>query len=161
MIQCQDWLSLKHYFRYWHTLKKNLSFNEIGCILYDDKFYIPPSLRDITLQSIHKTHTGQTGMMYTAQLIWFPRIHKEIVLIAQRCKPCTIIGKNLKPVVPKNKHTNLTELQEINEGIQIDFTGPIPDNNKDSYILVSVDRLSRYPHDKAYHNVDTETAIKR
>ena len=99
-------------------------------------------------------------MMYTAQLIWFPRIHQEIVLIAQRCKPCTIIGKNLKPIVAKNKYTNLTELQENNEEVQIDFTGPIPDSNKDSYILVSVDRLSRYPHDKAYHNCDTETAIK-
>ena len=28
MIQNQDWLALKHYSRYWHTLKKDLSVNE-------------------------------------------------------------------------------------------------------------------------------------
>ena len=98
-------------------------------------------------------------MMYTAQLIWFPRIHMEIVLIAQECKPCKRIGKNLKQVMPKNKHTHLLNLQEPNEEAQIDFTGPIQENSKDLYILVSVKRFSRYPHAKAYHNCDTETAI--
>ena len=160
MIQNQDWLALKHYSRYWHTLKKDLSVNDNGCILYDGKLYIPPNLRDIALHSIHKTHTGQAGMMYMAQLIWFPRIHREIVLMAQKCKPCTAIGKNLKSIIPKNKHTHLNDLQEPNEEVQIDFTGPIQDKNKDTYILVSVDRFSRYPHAKAYHNCDTETAIE-
>ena len=160
MIQNQDWLALKHYSRYWHTLKKDLSVNENGCILYDGKLYIPPNLRDIALQSIHKTHTGQAGMMYMAQLIWFPRIHREIVIMAQRCKPCTAIGKNLKPIIPKNKHTHLNNLQEPNEEVQIDFIGPTLDNNKYTYILVSVDRFSRYPHAKAYHNCNTERAIE-
>ena len=99
-------------------------------------------------------------MMYMAQLIWFPRIHREIVIMAQRCKPCTAIGKNLKSIIPKNKHTHLNNLQEPNEEVQIDFTGPTLDNNKDTYILVSVDRFSRYPHAKAYHNCNTETAIE-
>ena len=160
MLQNQDWLALKHYSRHWHTLKKDLFVNDNGCILHDGKLYIPPNLRDIALQSIHKTHTGQAGMMYKAQLIWFPRIHMEIVLIAQECKPCTRIGKNLKQVTPKNKHTHLLNLQEPNEEVQIDFTGPIQEISKDSYILVSVKRFSRYPHAKAYHNCDTETAIE-
>ena len=71
-----------------------------------------------------------------------------------------MIGKNLKPVIPKSKHTNLNNLQEPNEEVQIDFTGPISENNKDSYILVSVDRYPRYTHAKAYHICDTETAIE-
>ena len=128
--------------------------NDNGCILYDGKLYIPPNLREIALQSIHKTHTGQAGMMYMAKLIWLPRIHREIVLIPQRCKPSTSIGKNLKPIIPKNKHTHLPNLQEPNEEVQIDFTGPIQENNKESYKLISVDRFSRYPHAEAYHNCD-------
>ena len=98
--------------------------------------------------------------MYMTQLIWFPCNHSEIVLMAQRCKPCTLIGKNLKPVIPKNKHTRLNNLQEPNEEVQIDFTGPIQEKNEDSYILISADRFSRYHHAKAYHNCDTETAIE-
>ena len=43
----------------------------------------------------------------------------------------------------------------------MDFAGPILDEqNNDSYILASVDRFSRYPHAKVYHNCDTDTAIK-
>ena len=157
MIQNQDWLAPKHYSRYWHTLKKDLYVNDNGCKLYDGKLYIPPNSLDIALQSIHKTHTGLAGM---TQIIWFPRIHREIVLIAQRCKPCTRIGKKLKPVRPKNKDTHLPNLQEPNEEVQIDFTGPSQENSKESYILVSVIKFSRYPHAKAYHNCDTETAIE-
>ena len=158
MIQNQDWLALKHYFPYWHNLKRGLSVNDNGCILYDGKLYIPLSSRDITLQSIQKTYTGQAAMIYMSQLIWFPRIHREI--IAQRCKPCTMIGKNLKPVIPKSNQTNLNNLQEPNEEVQIDFTSPILENNKDAYIMVSVDRYSRYLHAKAYHSCDTETALE-
>ena len=111
------------------------------------------------LHSIHKTHTGQAGMMFVAQLIWFPRIHREIVLIAQRFKPCTKIDNNLKPVIPKNIHTKLKRLTEPNQELQLDFTGSITENNKDTYTLFSKDRYSRYPHSKAYHNCDTETAL--
>ena len=125
MIQNKDWHALKHYSRYWHTLTKDLSVNDNSSNLYDGKLYIPQILRDIALHSMHKTHTGQAGMMYMAQLICFPRIHREIVLLAQRCKPCTFIGKNLKSIIPKNKHTNLNNLQEPNEEVQIDYTGPI------------------------------------
>ena len=37
---------------------------------------------------------------------------------------------------------------------------PSKKQNKESYILISVDRFSRYLHAKAYHNCDTETAIE-
>ena len=159
LIINEDWLALKHYSKYWHSLRKDVSVNETGCIIYDGKLYLPPQLRDIALQSILKTHTGQAGMMFMAQLLWFPRIHREIVLIEQSCKPCTTIGKKLKPVITKYAHTELKTLTEPNQELKLDFTGPITDNNKDTYILVSIYTYSRYPHAKAYHNCDTETAL--
>ena len=43
----------------------------------------------------------------------------------------------------------------------MDFAGPILDEQqKESYILASVDRYSRYPHAKVYHNCNAETAIE-
>ena len=113
------------------------------------------------MNSIHRNHPGQSGMMDLANLIWFQRIHREIVTLTQNCQPCIKIGKNLKPIIPKSKTTNLPPLYEPNEEIQLDFAGPISDEHqKDSYILASVDRYSRYPHAKVYHNCDTETAIE-
>ena len=44
----------------------------------------------------------------------------------------------------------------------MDFAGPIPYKNstQNNYILVTVDRLSRFPHAESFHNCDTETAIE-
>ena len=81
------------------------------------------------------------------------------VLIAQRCKPCTKIGKNLKPVITKNTHAEPKTLTEPNQELRLDFTGPITDNFRDIYILVSIDKYSRYPQAKAYQYCDTETAL--
>ena len=65
----------------------------------------------------------------------------------------------LKTHYPKNKYTELPPLSEPNEEIQMNFAGPLTNNNKDTYILVTVDRYSRYPHAEIYNNCDTDTAI--
>ena len=166
IIEDKNWDSLKHFSRYWHSLKRDLSTTPAGCILYDGKMYMPTQLRKLIMNSIHRNHPGQfhgnhPGMMHLANMIWFPRIHREIVTLTQNCQPCIKIGKNLKPIIPKPKLANLPSLHEPNEEIQIDFAGPIPDEqNNDSYILASVDRFSRYPHAIVYHNCDTDTAKK-
>ena len=41
----------------------------------------------------------------------------------------------------------------------MDFAGPITNNNRDTYILVTIASYSRYPHAETYNNCDTETAI--
>ena len=160
IVQDKDWTTLKHFSRYWHSLKRDLGVTPTGCILYDGKLFIPTQLRKPIMNAIHRKHPGQTGMMHLANLIWFPRIHREIVTLTQNCQPCIKIGKNLKPLIPKNKISELPPLVEPNEEVQLDFAGPITDEHyKESYILASVDRYSRYPHAKVYHNCDAETAI--
>ena len=44
----------------------------------------------------------------------------------------------------------------------MDFAGPVPykKRNQNHYILVTVDRLSRFPHAKTFNNCDTNTAIE-
>ena len=159
LIELQDWNAIKCFSKYWYSLRKDLSVIPNGCILYDGKMYIPTQLRKPVIDSVHKTHPGQAGMVYLAQLIWYLPIHRDIVALAQRCKQCTKTGKNLKPITPKNKYTELPPLSEPNEEIQKDFAGPLTNNNKDTYILVTVDRYSRYPHAEIYNNCDTDTAI--
>ena len=164
IIEEKNWDTLNHfsrYCRYWHSLKRDLSTTPTGCILYDEKLIIPTQLRKLDMNSIHRNHPGQSGMMHLANLIWFPRIHREIVTLTQNCQSCIKIGKNLKPLIPKSKIANLPPLYEPNEEIQLDFAGPITEEQqKDSYILASVDRFSRYPQAKVYHNYDTDTAIE-
>ena len=161
IIKEKNWDTLKHFSRYWHTLKKDLSTTPIGCILYDGKLFKPTQLRNLVKNSIHRNQPGQSGMINLANLIWLPRIHREMVTLTQNCQPCIKIGKNLKPIIPKSKIAHLPPLQEPNEKMQMDFAGPITDEQqKDAYILVSADRFSRYPHAKIYPNCDTDTAIE-
>ena len=92
IIQDKDWTTLKHFSRYWHSLKRDLGVTPSGCIIYDGKLFIPTQLRKPIMNSIHKKHPGQSGMMHLANLIWFPRIHREIVTLTQNCQPCIKIG---------------------------------------------------------------------
>ena len=161
IIQDKDCTTLKHFSRYWHSLKRDLGITPTGCIIYDGKLFIPIQLRKPIMNAIHRKHPGQSGMMQLANLIWFPRIHRKIVTLTQNYQPCIKIGKNLKPLIPKNKISELPQLTEPNEEVQLDFAGPVLDEkHKESYILASVDRYSRYPHAKVYHNCDAETAIE-
>ena len=98
-------------------------------------------------------------MIYLAQFVWYPQIHRDIVSQAQRCKQCSKTGKNLKSIIPKNKDVALPLLSEPNEEVQIDIAGPLTNNNRDTYILVTIDRYSRYPHAETYTNCDTETTL--
>ena len=143
LIELQDWNAIKKFSKYWYSLRKNLSVNPNGCILNDGKMYIPTQLRKTVIDSVHKTNPGQADMIYLAQLICYPQIHRDVVALAQRCKQCTKTGKNLKPIIPKNKHTSLSTLSEPNDEIQMDFAGPITNNNRDTYKLLTIDRYSR------------------
>ena len=89
LIELHDWNAIKNFSKYRYSLRKDLSVNPNGCILYDGKMYIPTQLRKTVIDSVHKTHQGQAGMIYLAQLIWYPEIHRDVVALAQRCKQCT------------------------------------------------------------------------
>ena len=90
---------------------------------------IPTLLKQLVINSLHQTHPGQTGMLRLADLVWFPRIHREVTAKAQSCGDCIKKGKNLKPLTPKNFLGILPKLSEPNEEVQLDFAGPIPFRN--------------------------------
>ena len=47
------------------------------------------------------------------------------------------------------------------EEVQLDFAGPLPDElNKDAYILVSIDKWSKFPTSKVVSNTTADIAIK-
>ena len=73
-------------------------------------------------------------------------MHREILIKAAQCKPCTEIGKNLKPVAPASKWKPLLNCSKPNEEIQLDFGGPIA-SEKDQGIqfLACIGRFSKYP----------------
>ena len=84
---------------------------------------------------------------------WRPYMHRELKIKATECKPCTVIGKNLKSVIPAKQFNPHIPCVEPNQETQIDFGGPIFDEKgNEVHILAAIDRFSKYPtaciHDK-------------
>ena len=161
MIKEKDWEALRKFNKYFYSLRKDLSITTSGCMLYDNKLVIPRSLKQFVIDAIHQTHPGQAGMLSLGNFIWFPCIHRSLTSKARACEECTKQGKNLKPIIPKQKLGKLPHLEEPNEELQMDFAGPIPfRNHTDNYYnLVSVDRYSRFQTAQVFKNCDASTAI--
>ena len=91
------------------------------------------------------THPGSWGMISLSQYAWWPYMHKEILAKTSDCVPCTDIGKNLKPIIPKSNWHPHKLCQEPNEEIQINFGGPVLNaKDKEIYFLICIDRYSKY-----------------
>ena len=161
LIRDKDWETLKKVSPYFYSLKRDLAITPSGCVLYDNRLMIPASLKQLVINSLHQTHPGQAGMLHLADLVWFPRIHRELTAKAQSCGDCIKKGKNLKPLIPKQSLGIVPKLSEPNEELQLDFAGPIPfrEHKQNYYILVSVDRLTRFPHAEVFKDCDTQTAL--
>ena len=85
-------------FSYWRDLHVRS-----GCVCIDERVAIPHSIQDAVLESLHLTHPVSWGMITLGQYAFWPYMHRDILNKAAQCKPCTDIGKNLKPVVPASK----------------------------------------------------------
>ena len=88
-------------------------------------------------------------------------MHREILAKTSDCVPCTDIGKNLKPIIPKSKWFPHKACQEPNEEIQIDFGGPIlNDQDKDIYFLTCIDRYLKYPTVRIFEKANGANVVK-
>ena len=117
-----------------------------GCIVVDNRIAIPMCLRKPLLSRLHRSHAGQLAMVDAAQYIWWPRMHRDIVQLCKDCPQCTKFGKNLKANASFNSSKPLPLLSGPNEELQLDYAGPLLDSFGNSmYILVAIDRYSKYP----------------
>ena len=81
-------------------------------------------------------------MLDAAKHVWYPHLPRDIVATAQNCRDCRAKGKNFRVISGKDLFTALDAVVEPKEEIQLDFAGPLLDeNNKDVYILEGVDHL--------------------
>ena len=88
-------------------------------------------------------------------------MHREILNKAAQCKPCTDIGKKLKPVVPASKWKPPSNCSQPNEEIQIDFGGPITnEKNQDIHFLTCIERFSKYPTVEVLDEANGPNVIK-
>ena len=131
------------------------------CVCIDERVAIQHSIQDAVLESLHLTHPGSWGMIALGQYAFWPYLHREILNKASQCKPCSDIGRNLKPIVPASKWKPLLNCSEHNEEIQIDFGGPITnEKDQDIHFLASIDRFLKCPTVEVFEKANGPNVIK-
>ena len=143
-------------YSYWRDL-----YVRSRCVCVDEPVAIPHSKQDAVLESLHLTRPGSWGMITLGQYAVWPYMHREILNKAAQCKPCTEIGKNLKPIFLAWKRKHLLNCSEPNEEIQIDFGSPIKNENKqDILFLACIDRFYKNPTVEVFDKAKGTKVIK-
>ena len=145
---------------YIHSYWRDLHVRS-GCVCIDKKEAIPNVLREALINDIHASHPGTWGTICMATHCWWPYIHRELFVKATECKPCTVIGKNLKSITPAKQFNPHIPCVEPNQEIQIDFVGPIFDEKgNEVYFLAAIDRFSKYPTAFIYDKANGPNVLK-
>ena len=132
-----------------------------GLLFYNDKIVIPENMRSTIIAMLHQGHTSTAKMDQLAEAFWWPGMHREIQKKAETCPSCRAAGKNIITQIPSTGKNNLEILTEPNQEIQLDFAGPIKSKTRgDVYILVAVDRFSKWPTAQVCKNTETRTVLK-
>ena len=85
-------------------------------------------------------------------------MHRELIVKATECKPCTLISINFKSVIPAEKFQPHIPCIEPNQEIQIDFGGPIFDEKgNEIYFLAALGRFSKHSTACVYDKANGQT----
>ena len=124
---------------------KNHLSTRFGVVFYDDKIILPQALRRTIITLLHKGHPVINKMSAAAKPFWWPKLTKEIQNKCDECIPCKMAGKSIKPQIPMSEINYLPPADKPNQEIQLNFIGPIRFKQRRFYILISIDRYSRWP----------------
>ena len=131
------------------------------CLQVDNRLAVPEKLRQAVLRRLHQGHHGQEAMLEVSNYLWWPHMHKDIVKMAEECRSCTRYGKNAKYLIPKNSAKPLPLLSQPGQELQLDYAGPLEDHKgKKIYLLVAIDRYSKFPSVKVTKSTGGKSTIK-
>ena len=133
---------------------------QFGLLFYNDRIVIPEAMRSTIIAMLHSGQVSVTKTDKSAEAFWWPGLHREIREKAETCPSCRTAGKNLKTQIPQTEVNRLEILTEPGQEIQLDFAGPIKSKSRgDVYILVAVDRFSKWPTAQICKRTDSRTVI--
>ena len=92
-----------------------------NCVVNDNKLAIPEPFRQAVLACLHRSHPGQEAMMAASEYLWWPFMNGQIIETCEKCRECTLFGKNLKPASTFNTAQSLPVLSGPNQELQLDF----------------------------------------
>ena len=138
--------------------KKKISSRH-GLAFYEDEIIVPKNLRTTVISLLHKEHKINKMSIAARHFCW-PRITEAIQKKCDNCFPCKMAGKTIKPNTPSTEKNQIPPLNKPNEDIQLDFIGLITEKNRRFYILLSMDRFSKWPAASFCKSTESQTVVK-
>ena len=123
----------------YRTPRRKLS-SRFGLVSMEDRIIVLKNLRTTVISLLHKRHPAIKKMTLAARHFWWPKMADAIQKKCETCIPCKMSGKSTKPNTPSKEKNNLPPVNSPNDEIQLDSIGPITDNHRRFYILLSNDR---------------------
>ena len=122
---------------------------------------LPFILRTAAIKLLQQTHLGQFGMKSFSSYAWWPHITRMIYFHGKNCSDCIKAGKNLQPLIPEAQYNHLPEFKIVNEEFELEIAGPLDSSwGLCNYILICIDRISKFPSAKISSSTSTETVIE-
>ena len=117
--------------------KKKLS-SRFALVFIQDKIIVPKNLRTTIFSLLHSGYPAINKRTIAARHSWWPRMTEAIQKKCESCIPCKMSGENIRPNIPITETNNHPRLDSPNEEIQLDFIGPITENNHRFYLTFSM-----------------------
>jgi transposase InsO family protein len=137
------------------AIKDEITVTSKGLILRGTRIVLPQSLQQRAIDLAHESHLGLSKTKaLLREKIWFPNIDKLVKSTLERCLPCQAVGKP-----PPPEPLAMTEMPKGPwERVHLDFYGPLPTGE---YLLVVIDRYSRYPEVEIVRATKASTVIPK
>ena len=137
------------------AIKDELTVTSNGVVLRGSRIVMPKPLQQRAIDIAHETHLGITKTKaLIREKIWFPNIDKMVKETIDNCITCQAVGK----LPPQEPISGTTMPKGPWETVHIDFYGPLPTGE---YLLVAIDRYSRYPEVEVVRSTKASTVIPK
>ena len=145
----------------WRERFSSPSLDKNNCLYLDDRLVIPNLLQCPNKIHLHWGHPGRDQMLRQIADIWWPKIHRDIVLLTMTCKKCQEAGKSIKLILRQKQFGKLPTPNKTNEKIAIDFASPFKiANSSIKYLVVSGDSKTGWPDAKFLRAPTTNKVIE-
>ena len=136
-------------------IKDELTVTSQGLVLRGTRIVVPQSLQQRAIDIAHDTHLGLSKTKaLLREKIWFPNIDEMVKKTLDGCIPCQAVGK-----LPPPEPLGTTKMPDGPwEVVHTDFYGPLPTGE---YLLVVIDRYSRFPEVEVVRSTKASTVIPK
>ena len=144
-------LASNHPARVYSSIWENISLDDSGLLLYNNRIIVPRAERRGLLDKLHMSHSGIERTRDLAKCLYYwPGITNDIKMLVEKCEACQKLRPS-QPIEPLIRTSSSRPMEKVS----VDLF-----QSAGKHYLVMVDRYSRFPFVEEMRRLDTNGVIK-